>query len=168
MNAYLTQFQATTTLLLAAPRSEETQLLDLDGTVFVMLGIFLALLVILWRFLWQPYLRVRDERVARVEGAREKAATLEADAATRLVRIETALAEARRNAGAETAKLRTEAQASEQQLITQAQDSARAMMVEARSKLDTALATEKANLQKHTKDLARQIAEKTLGRRLAS
>jgi F-type H+-transporting ATPase subunit b len=155
-------------MLSAAPRSAEAQLLDIDGTVFVMLGLFLVLLLILWQFLWKPYLRVRDERVARVEGAREKAAQLEADAATRLVRIETALTEARRTGNAEIAKLRIEAQTREQQIITEAQDSARKLMLEARAKLDAALLAEKENLQKHTNLLGRQIAEKALGRRMAS
>ena len=155
-------------MLDAAPRSAEAQLLDIDGTVFVMLGIFLVLLLILWQFLWKPYLRVRDERVARVEGAREKAAQLDADAATRLTRIETALAEARRTGNVEMGKLRLEAQAREQKIIAEAQEAARKMLVDARAKLDAALATEKANLHKHTDLLGRQIAEKALGRRLAS
>jgi F-type H+-transporting ATPase subunit b len=155
-------------MLSAAPHAAEPQLLDIDGTVFVMLGLFLVLLLILWQFLWKPYLRVRDERVERVEGAREKAAQLEADAATRLTRIEVALADARRAGLAETAKLRIEAQAREQQVVTEAQDAARKMMLEARAKLDAALVAEKANLQKHTNLLGRQIAEKALGRRLAS
>ena len=152
----------------AAPRSAEVQLLDIDGTVFVMLGIFLVLLLILWQFLWKPYLRVRDERVARVEGARATATQLEADTAARLTRIETALAEARRAGIAQTTKLRLDAQAREQQIVTEAQDRARQMMLEARAKLDAALLAEKANLQKHTNLLGRQIAEKALGRSLAS
>jgi F-type H+-transporting ATPase subunit b len=168
VNALTTLLEATSTKLGAAPHSAESQLLDLDGTVFVMLGIFLVLLLILWQFLWKPYLRVRDERVSRVEGAREKASALDADAASRIARIESALAEARRNGNAETAKLRTEAQVREQQIIAQAQEAARKLMTDARAKLDTALATEKANLQSHTEVLAREIAEKTLGRRLAS
>jgi F-type H+-transporting ATPase subunit b len=152
----------------AAPRSDEAQLLDLDGTVFVMLGIFLVLLAVLWLLLWRPYLRVRDERVARVEGARNKATRLEAEAASRLSRVESALAEARRAGDAEANKLRLEAQAREQQIIAEAQGAARAMMTEARGKLDAALATEKASLEQQTALLAREIAEKALGRSLAS
>jgi F-type H+-transporting ATPase subunit b len=168
VNTLATLLQATTTTLGTAPRSEEAQLLDVDGTVLVMLGIFLVLLLILWQFLWKPYLRVRDERVARVEGAREKAAQLEADAATRLTHIETALAEARRSGIAETNKLRLEAQSREQQIITEAQAAGHKMLVEARTKLDAAVAAERVNLQTQTNLLARQIAEKTLGRRLLS
>jgi F-type H+-transporting ATPase subunit b len=122
----------------------------------------------LWQFLWKPYLRVRDERVSRVAGARDKTAQLEADTAARLSRIETALAEARRSGIAETGKLRLEAQAREQQIIAEAQEAARKMLAQARAQIEATLVTEKANLQRHTDLLARQIAEKALGRRLAS
>jgi F-type H+-transporting ATPase subunit b len=164
----LIHLQATTTLLATAPRAEESQLLDIDGSVLVMLGIFLLLLLILWRFLWRPYLRVRDERVARTEGAREQAARLEADAAARMGKVEGALTEARRAAIAEMGKLRQEAQTREQQLVAQAQDAARKMLVEARAKLDVAVANEKANLREQTTLIGRQIAEKALGRSLPS
>ena len=166
VNSLETLIQATA--VSAAPHSPEAQLLDIDGSVFVMLGIFLVLLVVLWQFLWKPYLRVRDERVARVEGAREKAAQLDVEVTARLSRIETALAEARRMGDAEATKLRLEAQAREQQVIAEAQDAARKTMVEARAKLDATIATEKATLQEQTVILAREIAEKALGRRLAS
>jgi len=168
VNTLATLLQATTKTLGAAPRSEEAQLLDVDGTVFIMLGIFLVLLLILWQFLWKPYLRVRDERVARVEGARAKTAQLEADAATRLTHIETALAEARRSGIADMNKLRLAAQTREQQILAEAQEAAHKLLVEARAKLEAAVAAERVNLQTQTNLLARQIAEKTLGRRLSS
>jgi F-type H+-transporting ATPase subunit b len=168
VHPFLTHLQATTTLLATAPRAEESQLLDVDGSVVVMLSIFLVLLLILWRFLWRPYLRVRDERVARTEGAREKATQLEADAAARTAKVEGALTDARRAALAEMGKLRQEAQAREQQLIAEAQEAARKMLVEARAKLDVAVANEKANLREQTAIIGRQIAEKALGRSMAS
>lgn len=168
MNALTTLLEATTTKIGAAPQAAEPQLLDLDGTMFVMLAIFLVLMLILWQFLWKPYLRVRDERVARVEGARDKAAQLEADAAARIARIDNALSDARRDAGAEIAKLRLEAQAREQQILADAQAAARTLMLDGRTKLDAALAAEKANLQAHTTALAHEVAAKALGRRLAS
>lgn len=168
MNTSLTLLQATSTILSSAPQASEPQLLDLDGTVFVMLGIFVVLLLVLWQFLWKPYLRVREERVSRTEGARAKAAAMEAEAAARLARVETALAEARKAGAAEMAKLRQDAQAKEQQIIAAAQEAARTMLTEARAKLDASVATEKENLKAETGALARQIAEKALGRRLAS
>jgi F-type H+-transporting ATPase subunit b len=126
------------------------------------------LLLILWQFLWKPYLRVRDERVARTEGVRATAVELESKAAARLARVEAALAEARKSGAAEMSKLRLEAQAKERQIIAESQDAARKMLAEARTKLDASVATEKAALQNEASVLARQIAEKALGRRLAS
>ncbi len=151
-----------------APRAREAQLLDIDGTVLIMLGIFLLLVLLLWLVLWRPYLRVRDERVARTDGAREKAEQLAAEARARLERVEARLAEARRSGDAETARLRQEAQAREQKIIGDAQEAARRLMTEARAKLDATVANEKAMLEQQMELLARDIAEKALGRSLAS
>lgn len=156
-------------LLQAAPaQAADQQLMDIDGTVLVMLGLFLVLAFILTKWLWKPYLRVRDERVKRVEGARGDAEKLQADAAERLARIEAQVEEARRGASAERAKARTEAQAREQQIISDAQAAAHRMLTEARAKLDASLAAERSNLTISASRLGRDIAEKALGRRLAS
>jgi F-type H+-transporting ATPase subunit b len=160
--------QAAATQLAAAPQAPDAQLLDIDGSVFIMLGIFLVLMLVLWVFLWKPYLRARDERVCRIDGARDQATKLDTDAAARLARIETALTEARRGGDADMAKLRIDAQASEQAIVSEAQNAGRAMLADARAKLDVMLAKERANLQAQTSLLGRQIAEKTLGRRLSS
>lgn len=151
-----------------APQAGESQLLDIDNTVFVMLGLFLVLAFILTQWLWKPYLRVREERVRRVEGAREEADRLEADAAGRLARIEAQLAEARKAGQAERAQARTAAVAREQEIVSAAQEAARKQLIEARGKLETALTTERARLAAHANALGREIAEKALGRGLAS
>src|SRR4051812_11974891 len=107
-------------LLTAAPEVHEPQLIDVDATIFIQLGIFLAALYLLSRFLWKPYLRVRGERVARVEGYREEAARLEVDAQQRLARADAALAEARRVGAGQRQIARQEAQAREQALLAEA------------------------------------------------
>ena len=127
-------------LLTAAPESHEPQLIDVDGTVFVQLGIFLLLMLVLWRFLWKPYLRVRTERVTRVEGYREEAAKLEADAQQRLARADAALAEARRVGAGERAVARAEAHTREQTLLAEANAAAQRKLAEARARLNATLA----------------------------
>jgi F-type H+-transporting ATPase subunit b len=150
------------------PQAGEQQLLDIDSTVFVMLGLFLLLAFILTRWLWKPYLRVRDERVRRIEGAHAEAERLEANSAGRLARIEAQLAEARKAGNAERAQMRAQALVREQQIVTEAQTAAHKMLAEARAKLDAALTAERARLEASAATLGREIAEKTLGRRLAS
>jgi F-type H+-transporting ATPase subunit b len=149
------------------PQAPEQQLLDLDGTVFIMLGLFLLLALILTQWLWKPYLRVREERVRRVEGARAEAERLEANSAGRLASIEAQLTEARKAGLAERASVRTQALAREQQVVAQAQAAAQKMLAEARAKLDATLAAERARLADSAAALGREIAEKALGRRLA-
>jgi hypothetical protein len=112
--------------LLSAPESHEPQLLDVDLTILVQFGLFLLLLAVLSKLLWKPYLRVRDERVSRVEGYREEAVRLEAEAKDRLGRAEAALAEARRMASGQRAVARAEAQAREQTVLAEATASWRA------------------------------------------
>jgi F0F1-type ATP synthase membrane subunit b/b' len=150
-----------------APQAGESQLLDIDNTVFVMLGLFLVLAFILTQWLWKPYLRVREERVRRVEGAREEADRLEADAAARLARIEAQLTEARKASQAERAQARAAAVAREQEIVAAAQEAARKQLIEARGKLDIALASERTRLAAHAQALGREIASKALGRGLA-
>ncbi len=151
-----------------APQAGESQLLDIDNTVFVMLGLFLVLAFILTQWMWKPYLRVRDERIRRVEGAREEADRLEADATARLAGIETQLAEARKASQAERAQARAAVVAREQEIVAAAQEAARKQLVEARTKLDVALASERTRLATHATTLGREIAEKALGRGLVS
>jgi len=152
----------------SVPQAGEQQLLDMDSTVFVMLGIFLLVALILTQWLWKPYLRVRDERVRRVEGARAEAERLQANSAGRLARIEVQLTEARKAGHAERAQARARALAREQEIVAQAQAAAHKTLAEARAKLDATLAAERARLQDSAATLGREIAEKALGRRLAS
>ena len=49
--------------LLPKTNQDQPQLIDLDQTVFVQFGIFLLLALVLYQFLWKPYLRVRGYNV---------------------------------------------------------------------------------------------------------
>lgn len=159
---------ATLLLQAAAPTSHEPQLIDLDQTIFVQLGIFLLLAIVLWRLLWRPYLRIRGERVTRVEGYRQDAAKMEANAAQRLAEAESALGAARRMGTAERATARAEAQAREQAILAQATADAQKTLADARARLDTSLEVERVKLQAQTRDVARAAAQRILGREVGA
>ena len=154
-------------LLAVAPQAHEPQLIDVDGTVFVQLGVFLVLALVLYRFLWKPYLRVRNERVSRIEGYREEATRLQAEAEARLARLEAELAEARRVGAGERAVARAEAQAREQTLMAEAQAAAQKTLAEARAQLEATVAAERAKLQQKAAEIGREAAKKILGREVA-
>jgi F-type H+-transporting ATPase subunit b len=151
-----------------APEAHEPQLIDVDGTIFIQFGIFLALLLVLSRFLWRPYLRVRTERVARVEGYREEAAKLEVDAQQRLARADAALAEARRVGAGERAVARAEAHAREQTLLAEANAAAQRKLAEARTRLNAVVEAERTKLDADSSRVANEAARKILGREVTA
>lgn len=153
-----------TALAAAAPQASEPQILDLDGTLFVVLGLFLVLAVVLNQLLWKPYLKVKTERIARVDGYKEEATKAEAMAAERLTRVEAELAEARKLGAGELSLARSEAQAREATLVAEAQASSQRALTEARQKLDQALAAQRASLETRARELGREAAQRVLGR----
>jgi F-type H+-transporting ATPase subunit b len=154
--------------LLSAPESHEPQLLDVDLTILVQFGLFLLLLAVLSKLLWKPYLRVRDERVSRVEGYREEAVRLEAEAKDRLGRAEAALGEARRMASGQRAVARAEAQAREQTVLAEATAAAQRTLREAREKLAGTVDAERGKLRGVAAETAREAARKILGREVTA
>jgi F-type H+-transporting ATPase subunit b len=152
----------------AAPESHEPQLIDLDGTVFVQLGMFLLLMAVLRQFLWKPYLKVKGERTTRVEGYREQAARLEAEAAARLAKAEAALAEARRVGAGERAEARAIAQKRENELLAQANAAAQKTLADARTRVNATLQAERAKLQQTASEVGLQAARKILGREVSA
>jgi F-type H+-transporting ATPase subunit b len=155
-------------LLTAAPEAHEPQLIDVDRTIFIQLGIFLLLLFVLSKFLWKPYLRVRTERVARVEGYREEAAKLELDAQQRLARADAALAEARRVGSGERAVARAEAHAREQTLLAEANAAAQRKLADARTRLAAVVDGERKKLAAQSNQVATEAARKILGREVSA
>ncbi len=138
--------------------------MDLDGTLFIQLGLFFLLMVVLRQFLWRPYLKVRGERVSRVEGYKEEAARLEAEAAKRLAEAEAALAEARRVGAGVRAEARAVAQTREQEVMAAANAAAQKALADARVLVEESLQAERAKLQQTAADVGRQAARKILGR----
>lgn len=157
-------------LLLAAeaPQSPEPQLIDLDGTAIIQLVLFLLLMAILRQFLWKPYLKVRGERTTRVEGYREEAVRLEAEAAGRLAKAELALADARRVGAGERAEARAVAQRRENELLAAANTSAQKTLADARARVNATLQTERAKLQQTASEVGLQVARKILGREVSA
>jgi F-type H+-transporting ATPase subunit b len=155
-------------LAAAAPESHEPQLIDLDGTAFIQLGLFVLLLFILRQFLWKPYLKVLAERTTRVDGYKQEAVRLDAEAAARLAKAEAALSEARRVGAGERVEARAAAHKREQELLADANAAAQKTLAEARARVSATLAAERAKLQQTAAEIGAQAARKILGREVSA
>lgn len=151
----------------SAPQAHEQQLLDVDGTVLVQFGLFLLSMYLLTQLLWKPYLRVRQERGARIEGFKDEAKRMDADASARFAKVESQLADARRSGSAERTRVRVAAQKSEQEIIGKAQAQAQQTLGDARKRVEAAMAAERASLASRAELLGREAAEQVLGRKIA-
>ena len=142
-------------------------LIDIDLTVVVQFVLFLILFVVANKFLFQPYLKLRELRKAETQGARAEADRMTAEADARLADYEKALAVARNKANDEARKVRAEAAQHEREVTETARTTAVAAINEAQTKVRTETEAARAQLMPQADALAKAIASKLLGREVA-
>jgi F-type H+-transporting ATPase subunit b len=142
-------------------------LIDIDATVIVQFVLFLVLFAIANRFLFQPYLRLRERRRAGIEGARAEATRMTAQADAKLADYEKQLAVAREGANDEARKIRAEASRIEREETDRARDKAQKALDEAQATVRRETEAARGQLLPQADALARSIASKLLGREVA-
>ena len=142
-------------------------LIDIDLTVVVQFVLFLVLFVVANRLLFQPYLQLRERRKAGIEGAREEAERMTAQADAKLADYEKQLVVARNRANEEGRKVRAEASANERTVTDQARAAAQAAIDEAQAKMRSETEAARAQLMPQADALARAMSSRLLGREVA-
>lgn len=142
-------------------------LIDIDSTVFVQFGLFLLLFVIANKFLFQPYLELRERRKQGIEGARAEAERTSAQADAKLADYEKQLAAARTKANEEGRKVRAEATQHEREVTDKARATAQTAIDEANKKMRAEADAARAELMPQADALAKKIAGRLLGREVA-
>ncbi len=155
--------------LALAARAEEAAppLIDLDGTFFVQLGLFLLLLVILSKTLFGPYLKMRDAREQGIGGARREAGELGEQARGIVEAYDQKLVDAKRRGADERNRLRLEANGRERELLGKARADAQAALEVARKRITQQTALGRSALASEAGPLARKVASRVLGREVA-
>lgn len=142
-------------------------LIDFDGTIVVQLVLFLVLFVIANRFLFQPYLQLRERRRAGIDGARAEAERMTAQADAKLADFEKQLAVARDRANDEGRKIRLAAGDEERKVTDAAKASAQKAIDDAQATMRRETEAARAELMPQAEALARTISSKLLGREVA-
>src|SRR5262249_54353628 len=118
-------------LLLALPEEghEAAQpLIDLDGTVFIQLGLFLLMLIALRALVFRPFLRARAERDDQITGEKRRAVEMEQAAQTKLEAFSARLEQAKQTGIAMRARARTEAGQRERAVLDRARAETQALL----------------------------------------
>jgi F-type H+-transporting ATPase subunit b len=139
-------------------------ILDLDKTVLVQMVLFMVLIVVLKPLLFDPLLRVFDQREQRTEGARAEARALQEQAGDLLRKYEKELERLRQVATEERERLRGEASKLEAQILSEAREASNKIVEEGRSRIEREIRAIEAELSARTDELARSMASGVLGR----
>jgi F-type H+-transporting ATPase subunit b len=142
-------------------------LIDIDWTIVIQFVLFLALLFLSNKLLFQPYLRLRDKRAEGIEGARAEAERMTAEADTKLVDYEKKLAAARNRAAEEARKIRAEANAHEREVTTTARSVSAAALEEARVRVRAETESARQELLPRAELIGKEMAKHILGREVA-
>jgi F-type H+-transporting ATPase subunit b len=138
--------------------------IDLDGSFFIQLGIFFIAFFILRGLVFRPVLNLFDARTAAMEGSRDQAASMEQGAEQKREQLESQLRSVRQAASEERDKTRLAAQHLARELTEKARRENTAMLSSAKAQLEAEAKDARAALRSDVTGLARQIAEKLLGR----
>lgn len=137
---------------------------DFDLTFLAQFVLFAAFVTFLKPLLFDPLLKVFEERERRTEGAKREAREMDAEAGELLTRYETELEEVRREASLEREKLRVETAAIEARIMVQARaDTARILEV-GKARIAGEVAELRKELERAKPELAAQIASRMVGR----
>ena len=139
---------------------------DFDLTFVLQMLVFASLIVVLRPLLFDPVLRVFEEREKRTEGARQAAREMQEEAGALLSRYEKELAKVQEVARQERDRIRAETVRAEAELLTQARNAANQIVEVGRQRIAQQRSEIEFVLGQQSERLARSVAEAVLGRSL--
>ena len=140
---------------------------DFDLTFIAQLLIFATFVQLMRPLLFQPLLRVFEERERRTEGAKRDAREMDEKAGELSTRYDAQLEEVRRTAGVERERLRGETAKLEAQIMAEARAESARILEAGKSAIAAEVAQLKVELERSKPALAAEIASKVLGREVA-
>ncbi len=151
----------------SAQASEELTLAPDPQTLLILVVVFLLLIAPVNLLLFRPVFRVLEARRQRIEGAAKRAKHLSEETGAVMTRYEQAVREARETAEGERRRRLDEARREQASNSAAARTDAERQLEVARSELDTALAGARSALRARAEELARDAAQRVLGRPLS-
>ena len=141
---------------------------DFDMSFLAQLALFALFCMLLKPILFDPLLKLFEERERRTDGSRAEARKMDEKANQLLQRFETEIEKARQVASVERDRLRVETNKLEAQILEEAKTESARIIEAGRVTIAKEVATLRADLESARPALAEQIASKILGREVRS
>ncbi len=137
---------------------------DLDRTFVIQMVLFMGLIVVLKPLLFDPVLRIFEQRELRTDGARAEARRMQEEAGELLRRYEQELERINQVAAEERERLRAETARLEAEILDEARDLTTRVVEEGRDKIEKEVGAIRFDLGKQSERLASELATRVLGR----
>jgi F-type H+-transporting ATPase subunit b len=154
--------------LLAAGVAPQAINVDVDLTFVVELVLFVALTLVLKPILFDPMLKLFEEREKRIDGAKVQARRIDERSATALATYEAEMAKARAAATVDRDKIRADALSREQQILAAVRESTAKVLDDGKRTAHAEAERARAALNRESADVARSLAGRVLGREVRS
>lgn len=141
-------------------------MLKVDTTIFIQVAIFISLMVVLHLLLFTPFLKYLEARQARIEGDKKEAERLRVEAQMRRQQWEEGLRQAELLASAERGRIQQAAAQEGRGIVAEAQREIEDALPQIKAQIAQQLRHATAELEKRQISLAKELAEKILGRPL--
>lgn len=141
-------------------------MINLDHSIVYQIILFLILWVILNKILFQPYLRLLDEREKKTAGAQHDSADLEQEGARLKAHYEEKIAQAQAAGYAAKDAILQDARQQREKALTQAREEAAGTLAQVRREIALAMEQEKRLAVAEVAAVAGDMVNKVLGRRV--
>lgn len=157
---------STSNLIDAAAEGAVT--VDADLSLFVQLGFFIVLLLILKPTLFDPMMKLFEEREARIEGTRNQATKTDIKSAKAKAKADAIVAKGREAGTVEREALRAEGLKREAELMNVVRAETAKTLEQGRAATGTEADVARKQLRLDAHSLGRDMATRVLGREVAS
>lgn len=141
-------------------------MIALDYTVVIQIIAFLLLWLLLSKLLFGPFLGLVEERERRTEGRKREAATLSAEGQGLRSEYERSIENAKEEGRKLREALLEQGREAHERLLAEAREESAKLLQTVRDELQRAVQRERELAAREAEGIARQIAEKVLGRRV--
>jgi F-type H+-transporting ATPase subunit b len=140
--------------------------INLDKTLILQMINFLIILWILNRFVFKPILGILEKRRERIQQSGQTVQALESRAAQQWESYQRQLQEAKIEANLEKERIKGEGLEAQRKLLEAARTESHSMLEETRKQIGKEVTKARELLRRQAEQIAVEMAEKILGRRL--
>jgi F-type H+-transporting ATPase subunit b len=142
----------------------EGSIIDLDGTIWIQLGLFAVAFLVFRPLIFRPMVALFEARENAIEGSKLEALRLQDEASAESEEFEVEMRRIRLQAGEERDRLRNEGKHLERAVLDRVRAETDRQLAEADAKLAKESSRLRAEIDQSVPTLAKQIASKMLNR----